>query len=163
MYTVSDRNKDAIAVFDRSGTPITSIGKTPSGAWQKHIQAEGAGLGGDWHVQHGHHFYADDQLVVFSNESSAGAAVLHYTISGNAASLDWVYDGAGASMIQGDVQHLPNGNFLVTANLSGTIVELGADGESEVGRYVLGDPVGPQYGFTYSSHRNTLYGPPAPR
>ena len=66
-------------------------------------------------------------------------------------------------MIQGDVQHLPNGNFLVTANLSGTIVELGPDGQTEVGRYVLDGPMGPLYGFTYSTHRRTLYGPPAPR
>jgi hypothetical protein len=159
-YTVSDRNKDALAVFTKDGTPVTSIGKAPSSEWTKHIQAQGAGLGGDWHVQHGHHWYADDKFVVFSNESSGGAAVLHYTIRGNTATLDWKYSGAGDSNIQGDVQRLPNGNFLVTANLSGTIVELGPDGQTELGRYVLGNPVGPLYGFTYSSHRPTLYGAP---
>jgi hypothetical protein len=159
-YSVSDRNKDALAVFTKSGTPITSIGKAPIGGWTEHIQAEGAGLGGVWHVQHGHHFYADDKLVVFSNESSGGAAVLHYTIRGATATLDWKYGGAGDSKIQGDVQHLPNGNFLVTANLSGTIVELGPDGQTEVGHYVLGGPIGPLYGFTYTSHRPSLYGPP---
>jgi hypothetical protein len=162
-YTLSDRNKDAIAVFTRSGTPITSIGKAPTGNWTQHIAAEGAGLGGDWHVQHGHHFYADDKLVVFSNESSGGAAVLHYTIIGNQAALDWKYDGAGESKICGDVQHLPNGNFLVTANLSNLMVELGPDGRTEVGRYVLGGPIGPLYGFTYSTHRPSLYGTPPPR
>ncbi len=163
MYTISDRNKDSIAVFARSGTPITSIGKTPTGNWTAHIQAEGTGPGGDWHVQHGHHFYNDDKLVVFSNESRGGAAILHYTISGNSATLDWKYGGAGPSMIQGDVQRLPNGNFLVTANLSGTIVEVGPEGTTEVGRYVLAGPVGPLYGFTYARHRPTLYGSPAPR
>jgi hypothetical protein len=86
MYTISDRNKDAIAVFTRNGIPVTSIGKAPTGNWTKHIQAEGAGVGGDWHVQHGHHFYADDKLVVFSNESKGGAAILHYTISGGPCS-----------------------------------------------------------------------------
>ena len=163
IYTVSDRNKDAIALFSRSGAPIRSIGKAPTGDWTEHVQAEGAGLDGDWHVQHGHHLYADDKLVVFSNESSAGSTVLHYTLRGNDATLDWRYDGAGASLIQGDVQHLPNGNFLVTANLSGTIVEVAPDGRTEVGRYVLGEPIGPLYGFGYSSHRPTLYGSPAPR
>jgi hypothetical protein len=163
MYTVSDRNKDALAVFTSSGAPITSIGKAPTGSWTQHIQAEGAGPGGDWHVQHGHHYYADDQLVVFSNESNGGSAILHYTISEGTAALDWKYAGAGESRIAGDVQHLPNGNFLVTTNLAGTMVELGPDGRTEVGRYILGDPIGPLYGFGYSSHRPTLYGSPAPR
>jgi hypothetical protein len=163
MYTVSDRNKDAIATFTRSGAPITSIGKPPIGGFAKHIDAEGAGLGGDWHVQHGHHFYADDKLVVFSNEGSGGAAILHYTINGKRATLDWKYEGAGESRICGDVQRLPNGNFLVTANYSGTMVEVGPDGRTEVGRYVLGGPVGPLYGFNYSSHRPSLYGTPPPR
>ena len=162
MYTISDRNKDAIAVFTRSGTPVTSIGKAPTGGWTQHISAAGAGLGGDWHVQHGHHFYADDKLVVFSNESSGGAAVLHYTITGNRAALDWKYDGAGESRICGDVQRLPNGNYLVTANLSNIMVEIGPDGHTEVGRYVLDGPIGPLYGFTYSSHRPSLYGIPPP-
>ena len=162
-YTVSDRNKDAIAVFTRSGTPITSIGKAPAGGWARHIQAEGAGLGGSWHVQHGHHLYADDKLVVFANESRGGAAVLHYTIAGNQAALDWRYAGAGESRIAGDVQHLPNGNFLVTANLSNTMVEVEPDGQTEVARYVLDGPIGPLYGFTYSSHRPSLYGTPPPR
>lgn len=163
MYTVSDRNKDAIAVFTRAGTPVTSIGIAPTGGSVPFIVAEGAGLGGDWHVQHGHHFYADDELVVFSNESRGGAAVLHYTITGQRATLDWKYAGAGASNIQGDVQRLPNGNFLVTANLSNTMVELGPDGKTELGRYVLDGPIGPFYGFTYSSHRPSLYGCPPPR
>jgi hypothetical protein len=61
------------------------------------------------------------------------------------------------------VQRLPNGNFLVTANFSGTMVEVGPDGQTEVARYVLEGPLGPFYGFTYSSHRPTLYGAPAPR
>jgi hypothetical protein len=158
IYTVSDRNKDAIAIFTRSGAPVMSIGKSPTGSWAKNILAQGAGLGGDWHVQHGHHFYADDKLVVFSNESSGGPVVLHYTLAGNQATLDWKYAGAGESRIAGDVQRLPNGNFLVTANLSGTIVELGPDGHTELGRYVLGGPIGPLYGFGYTTHRPSLYG-----
>jgi len=162
-YTVSDRNKDALAVFTRRGTPVVSIGKAPQGGWTKHILAAGAGPGGDWHVQHGHHFYADDKLVLFANESAGGAAVLHYTIAGDHATLDWKYAGAGASRIAGDVERLPNGNFLVTANLSNLMVELAPDGRTELGRYVLGGPTGPLYGFTYSAHRPSLYGSPAPR
>jgi len=162
-YTVSDRNKDVIGVWGRSGTPLLSIGKTPIGDLPTHVLAEGAGPGGAWHVQHGHHFYADDALVVFSNEADGGSAALHYTITGNSARLDWKYSGAGDSMIQGDVQHLPNGNFLVTSNLGSSIVELGPDGQTEVGRYVLGGPRGPSYGFGYVDHRPSLYGAPPPR
>lgn len=156
-YSVSDRNKDALAVFTRDGTPLFSIGKPPSGDWADHVLAEGAGVGGDWHVQHGHDLYADDAFVVFTNESQSGAAALHYSLHGNQASLDWKYTGAGASKIQGDVQRLPNGNFLVTANLSGTIVELSPDGRTELGRYVLGGAIGPLYGFGYCDHRPSLY------
>jgi hypothetical protein len=162
-YTISDRNKDAIAIFTRKGIPITSIGKMPSGDWTQHILAEGTGLGGDWHAQHGHHWYADDSLLVFSNESNGGSAVLHYTIEGDRATLDWKYAGAGSSLIQGDVQRLPNGNYLVTANLSNTMLELASDGHTEIGRYVLDAPIGPAYGFAYSRHRASLYGAPAPR
>lgn len=163
VYTVSDRNKDAIAIFKKDGTPVTSIGKPPVGNWTRHIVASGAGPGGDWHVQHGHHWYADDKLVLFTNESKEGAAMVHYTINGSQATLDWKYSGAGASRIQGDVQRLPNGNFLVTANLSSTIVEVSRDGQTEVGRYVLDGPIGPLYGFTYSRHRASLYGAPSSR
>lgn len=163
VYTVSDRNKDALAIFGGDGTPIRSIGRPPMGEWAQHVLAESAGPGREWHIQHGHHLYADDKLIVFSNESTGGAAVVHYTLSGNRASFDWKYAGAGASPIQGDVQRLPNGNFLVTTNLDGTIAEINADGRQEVGRYVLAGSRAPLYGFTYSTHRPSLYGAPAPR
>lgn len=163
VYTISDRNKDAIAVFTRTGEPFLSIGKAPTGAWRKHILVDSAGPGEDWHVQHGHHFYADDKLVVFSNNSRGGTGILHYTFFGDRAILDWKYDGAGPSAIQGDVQHLPNGNFLITASDSGTIVELAPDGRTEVGRYSLGGIEGRAASFHYAWHRPTLYGPPPAR
>lgn len=162
-YTISDRNKDAIVLFSSTGVPLASIGKAPTEALAQHILAEGAGPGGDWHVQHGHHLYADDKLIVFSNESRGGAALLHYTMDGTSARLDWKYAGAGPSTIQGDAEHLPNGNFLITANQSGTIVELAPDGATEVSRYVLSAPAGSMYRFGYSEHRASLYGTPPPR
>jgi hypothetical protein len=102
MYTVSDRNKDAIAIFQANGTPVTSVGTSPNGGWTQHVQAEGGGT--VWSVQHGHHYYADDKLLVFSNNSQGGSSMLHYTINGGNAALDWSYSGAGTSMTQGDVQ-----------------------------------------------------------
>lgn len=168
-YTVSDRNKDAIAIFQADGTPITSIGTTPSGGWTQHIQAEGTGS--SWQAQHGHHYYADDQLLIFTNEADGGSAMLHYTISGSNATLDWSYAGAGSSMTQGDVQFLPNGNFLVTASNSGTIHELDPM-QNLISSYSAGSGGGMGGGmggglggggFGYVVHRPTLYGPPPAR
>lgn len=165
-FTVSDREKDALAVFGADGTPMTSIGKAPASGWTQHVQAEGAGT--DWRVQHGHHFYADDKLLVFSNNSSDGSAILHYTINGSNAVLDWKYAGAGSSMTQGDVQHLPNGNSLITASNSGVIHEIGTT-QNLIGSYRAsaggggGGGIGGGGGFGYTTHRATLYGAPASR
>lgn len=165
VLTVSDRIKDSIAVFDRDGTPITSIGTTPSGGWTQHIQAEGAGS--EWRVQHGHHLYADDKLLVFSNNSASGSAMLHYTISGGSAALDWSYIGAGRSVTQGDVQHLPNGTFLVTASNVGMMHLIDAS-QNLISSYSVGGAQssgggGGIGGFGYAWFRTTLYGPPPSR
>jgi len=165
IFTVSDRNKDAIAIFERDGTPITSIGTTPSGGWTQHIQAEGAGS--DWQAQHGHHFYADDKLLVFTNEGDGGSAMLHYTIDGGSATLDWSYTAAGTSRTQGDVQYLPNGTFLVTASNAGTIHLLDAS-QNLISSYTAaagggGGMGGGMGGFGYTWFRPTLYGPPPSR
>lgn len=166
LFTVSDRNKDAIAVFQRDGTPITSIGTAPSGGWTQHIQAEGAGS--TWRVQHGHHFYAPDKLLVFSNNSAGGSAMLHYTLNGTSATLDWTYSAAGTSGTQGDVQHLPNGDFLVTASNSGMMHLLDAS-QNLISSFSTGGGQGGQQGggmmggFGYAWFRTTLYGPPPGR
>lgn len=158
VFTVSDRNKDAIAVFDRDGTPITSIGTMPSDGWTQHIQAEGAGS--EWRVQHGHHLYAEDKLLVFSNNSAGGAAMLHYTIRGDSATLDWSYRGAGRSITQGDVQHLPNDTFLVTASNIGNMHLVDAS-QNLISSYKVGGT--PISGLGYAWFRTTLYGPPPSR
>lgn len=163
LFTVSDRQKDALAFFKGDGTPVTSVGIRPVGNWTKHILADDDGS--EWHFQHGHHYYADDKLLVFSNASSTGAAMLHYTLSGASATLDWKYTGAGESMTQGDVEHLPNGNFLVTASNSGVIHEIGP-AQNLIGSYttIPGGITGAfEGGVGYVSHRPTLYGPPPDR
>ena len=165
FFTVSDRNKNAVAIFGSDGSPVRSIGKAPTGDWTSHIQAEGANT--DWNVQHGHHLYADDKLLVFSNDSSGGSAMLHYTIDGDSAVLDWKYADAGASMTQGDVQHLPNGNFLVTASNNGVIHQLGPD-QALLATYTFpagqgGPGMGMGMGVGYVWFRPTLYGAPPAR
>jgi hypothetical protein len=91
--------------------------------------------------------------------------MLHYTISGGSAVLDWSYSAAGASMTQGDVQHLPGGGFLVAASNSGTIHLLDAS-QNLIASYSAGGGGGGGQGmggFGYAWFRTTLYGPPPGR
>lgn len=169
FFTVSDREKDTVAFIDADGLVITTVGATPNDDWSQHIQAEGAHS--TWRVQHGHHWYADDKLLVFTNGAmgNGSSSMLHYTLSGGTATLDWQYSDAGNSGTQGDVQALPNGNFLVTASNAGTIHEIDAS-QNLVGSYTAtvgggggGSFGGARGGFGYVVHRPTLYGPPPGR
>lgn len=164
MYTVSDREKDTLAFISSSGEVVTSVGKAPQDNWSTHILA--AGAGSQWRVQHGHHFYADDKLLIFTNNGSAGSGLIHYTISGSNATVDWTYTAAGNSGTQGDAQALPNGNFLVTASNAGVIHEI-SPSRVLIGSYAVGGGGGGGGfgggGFGYTEHRPTLYGPPAGR
>src|SRR5690606_29618462 len=65
-FTVSDREKDVIVKISRSGEVLESYGKAPNPdvSWS-HFLADGSGT--TWRVQHGHHLYAPDKLLVFSN------------------------------------------------------------------------------------------------
>lgn len=160
IITASDREKDVIGVFDSNGQPIRAIGQAPAAAQStfQAIVAEGTEGQPDsaWRVQHGHHHYADDKLVVFSNgPMGTPSEVLHYTINGdNTASIDWRYD-VPMSGTQGDATHLPNGNFLLTSSAMGFIEEITPDLQ-RVGEYQFS-------GVGYVNHRPTLYGPPPGR
>jgi len=162
FYTVSDRNKDAVVFVSGDGSIIATVGQDPAEmTWAKHIQAEGANS--TWRVQHGHHWYADDKLIVFSNDSAGGSALLHYTLGETMAALDWSYSMAGNSDTQGDAQALPNGNFLVTASNAGVIHEIDANRNLISAYATRGEAGGVLGGFGYAWHHPTLYGPPAGR
>jgi hypothetical protein len=105
-------------------------------------------------VQHGHHLYGDDTLVVFSNGSFQGgqAHALHYTLSGTTATLDWQYTDMGNSSTLGDIQALPNGNFLITQSQGGNIDEI--DENQMLVQRINVQTAG------YVNHRPSLYGPP---
>lgn len=158
-FSVSDREKDAIAFFSRAGTLLGSIGAQPAVATPNHILAEGADseAKSPWRVQHGHDMYAPDKLLVWSNGVFQGgqSRVLHYTINGATASLDWQYTATGNSPTLSDVQHLPNGNFLATNSASGSVHEV------DPTRKLVVAYTGLSRG--YSGHRPTLYGPPPSR
>jgi len=66
----------------------------------------------------------------------------------------FAYQAADArSMFLGDVQHLPNGDFLVTYMQSGQIREIDPSGKI-VAQFTVGSTLG------YSQFRASLYGPP---
>ena len=158
-FSVSDREKDAIAFISSKGEVLGSIGAPPTGATPNHAKAEGADsqTTSVWRVQHGHDQYAPDKIVLWSNGTLQGGTshVLHYTITGATAQLDWQYTGAGTSPTFGDVQHLPNGNFLVTNSQTGAVHEI--DPSQKLVQSFSSLSKG------YSCHRPTLYGPPPGR
>jgi hypothetical protein len=60
----------------------------------------------------------------------------------------------------GDVQQLPNGNYLVTCSDGGQIVELTSSGDV-VATLTLAPLPAPFGKFGYSEFRESLYGPPS--
>ncbi len=158
-YSVSDREKDAIAFFSETGELLGSIGATPASETPNHVKAEGADstTSSPWRVQHGHDLYEPNKLILWSNGNFMGGVsrILHYTIDGDTASLDWQYTGTGTAPTLSDAQHLPNGNFLATNSSTGGVHEVDATGELVQSFAALSRG--------YSSHRATLYGPPPGR
>jgi hypothetical protein len=158
-FSVSDREKDAIAFFSDTGELLGSIGATPVSPTPNHVKAEGADSTSDsaWRVQHGHDLYEPNKMIVWSNGPfmEGTSKILHYTIQGSSATLDWQYSGTGNAPTLSDAQHLPNGNFLATNSTNGAVHEVDSTGKlvqsfSAVSR-------------GYTSHRPTLYGPPPGR
>ncbi len=158
-YSVSDREKDAIAFISSTGEVLGSIGATPTGTTPNHAKAEGADstTSSTWRVQHGHDQYEPHKIVLWSNGNFSGGSskVLHYTINGSTATLDWQYTATGNSPTFSDAQHLPNGNFLATNSGSGAVHEFDATQKLVQSFSALSRG--------YSCHRPTLYGPPPGR
>ncbi len=158
-YSVSDREKDAIAFISGAGAVLGSVGATPTGTTPNHAKADGADgqTGSAWRVQHGHDQYEPNKLVLWSNGIITGgqSRVLHYTIDGATAKLDWQYTGAGNSPTLSGAQHLANGNFLLTNSMNGNVQEI--DPSQVLIQTFNGLCKG------YSRQRPTLYGPPPGR
>jgi hypothetical protein len=158
-FSVSDREKDAIAFISSTGAVLGSIGATPTGTTPNHAKAEGADstTSSVWRVQHGHDQYEPNKIVLWSNGAFSGGTskILHYTINGSTAKLDWQYTGTGNSPTLSDAQHLPNGNFLATCSQTGAVHEIDAS-QKLVQSWT-------NLSRGYSLHRTTLYGPPPGR
>jgi len=159
-FSVSDREKDAIAFISSKGEVLGSVGATPTGTTPNHAKAEGADsqTTSIWRVQHEHDQYEPNKIVLWSNGTFQGGTskMLHYTISGATAKLDWQYTGTGNSPTLSSAQHLANGNFLATNSQTGTTHEI--DPSQKLVQSFAGICKG-----GYSRHRSTLYGPPPGR
>ncbi|HXS16999.1 MAG TPA: aryl-sulfate sulfotransferase [Polyangiaceae bacterium] len=153
IYTVSNRESDVVGVIDSQGQVIQAFGKQATASFPT-VLAEGAGS--TWRVQHGHDLYAEDKLLVFSNGNFMGGTsrVLHYTISGSSATLDWEYSGAGNTPTQGDVQMMPDGNIAITSAAAGNIHVINPQQQLQAS-YSNGNQ-----GFGYATFRSSLYGEP---
>lgn len=156
-FSVSDREKDAIAIFSKTGALLASIGAAPRQTTPNHVLAQGAdsSVNAPWRVQHGHDWYAPNKLVLWSNGpfQKGQSRLLHYTLSGNTATLDWQYTATGTSSTLGDGFRLPNGNFLGANTTTGTVHEI--DGKMKLVRSYSG------LTRAYPVYRRTLYGSPS--
>src|SRR4029079_7449179 len=64
-FSVSDREKDAIAFISSKREVLGSIGATPTGTTPNHAKAEGADstTSSVWRVQHGHDQYEPNKIL----------------------------------------------------------------------------------------------------
>lgn len=159
MYTVSNRESDAIVAISSDGELLRGIGKSATASFETILAESTVGMTEEplWRVQHGHDWYAPDKLLIFSNGDFVGgqAHALHYTVGGDGiARLDWSYSKMGNSATQGDIQMLPDGHVLVCASNGGFLQEIDAEQEL-VAHYKA-----PAEGFGYVMQRPSLYGAP---
>jgi len=159
IYTVSNRESDAIVEVSGDGKLVRGIGKSTSEKFESTLAESTLGQTETplWRVQHGHDWYAPNKLLVFSNGDFIGgqANALHYTVGKEGiAHLDWSYNRMGNSATQGDIQMLPNGHVMVCASNSGILHEIDED-QGLVVQYQA-----PPEGFGYLTHRPSLYGAP---
>ena len=93
-FSVSDREKDAIAFISSTGEVLGSIGATPTGSTPNHAKAEGAdsprvacGAFSTGTIS----TRPTRSCCARTDRFRATSRVLHYTINGSTAKLDWQY------------------------------------------------------------------------
>jgi hypothetical protein len=152
-YTIGDSVAASFVKITRKGELIWQFGGTNT----IHPSALFQGVS-PWNVNHGHHLLADGTFA-FMNNGNGGAMptarVFKLDTATMTATSVLAYQPSGEnSMFLGDVQHLPNGNFLVTFRESGHIHEIDPSGQ-RIAQFVFGTTLG------YSEFRESLYGPPS--
>ena len=114
-------------------------------------------FGISWNAQHGHNFFGDRLLIFNNNNGQPSSYVLDFQYDLGASTAVEVsrYDGGQSSAAFGEVQHLSNGNMVVTYSVTGVFHEVSPAGEL-LREVTCSNPL------AYGQRRKTLYGPPPP-
>jgi hypothetical protein len=146
-YTVGDRNPSLFVKITRAGELIWQFGGSNPKDPTKFFTNVPA-----WSFNHGHQLLADGTFLFFNNAlNEAWAYKLDTTTMTATQILGYTATGAVSSIL-GDVQRLPNGNYLVTFSTSGVIQEITPSG-TLVAQFT-------SQAFGYAEFRESLYGPP---
>jgi hypothetical protein len=146
-YTVGDRNPSLYVKLSRTGSLLWQFGGSNPKDQSKFFTGVPT-----WSVNHGHQLLADGTFVFFNNNANE-AWVYKLNTSNMTASKTLTYTASGAtSNVLGDIQRLPNGNYLVTFSTSGQIHEISPTG-TLVAKFTSSS-------FGYSEFRESLYGQP---
>ena len=146
-YTVGDRNPNLYVKLSRTGSLIWQFGGSNPKDQSKFFTGVPT-----WSVNHGHQLLADGTFLFFNNTPNE-AWIYKLNTSNMTAAKTLTYTATGAtSSVLGDVQQLPNGNYLVTFSTSGQIHEISPSG-ALVAKFT-------STSFGYSEFRESLYGPP---
>jgi hypothetical protein len=146
-YTVGDRNPSLYVKLSRSGQLIWQFGGTNPKDQSKFFTGVPT-----WSINHGHQLLSDGTFIFFNNGANEAWGYTLNTTNMTAAKV-MSYTASGAtSNVLGDVQRLPNGNYLVTFSTSGQIHEISPSG-ALVAKLT-------STSFGYSEFRESLYGQP---
>jgi hypothetical protein len=149
-YTISDRNPNLFVKITRKGQLVWQLGGSNPKDQSKFFSGAGT-----WQVNHGHQLTSDGNFLFFNNGAMSGGSsmmkVFKLDTSTMTATSVTTYAPA-ASQVLGDVQRLPNGNYLITSSTSGQITEI-----TSTGTVVMTLKTS---SFGYSEFRESLYGPP---
>jgi len=151
-YTIGDGQANSYVKITRKGALVWQFGGSNPSDPSKLFQGVAS-----WQVNHGHHLLPDGTFAFMNNGTLMNEATARVfkldTTTMTATSLLSYRTTDMRSMFLGDVQCLPNGNFLVTYMESAQIREIDPSGQV-VAQYAVGGTLG------YSQFRTSLYGPP---
>ena len=146
-YTVGDRNPNLYVKLSRSGQLIWQFGGSNPKDQSKFFTGVPT-----WSVNHGHQLLSDGTFLFFNNNANEGWGYTLNTTNMTATKILGYTASGASSNVLGDIQRLPNGNYLITFSTSGQIHEVTSSG-TLVAKFTASS-------FGYSEFRESLYGAP---